>query len=165
MERGPMALFSAIVAVGLGPAMWLGAQVGQARVITVPPTIAVVERNADTEPGGRGAADTGPDRLLSGDISDDTRPRVTTSTRTVRNVRSSPSPSAVSSPTPSPEPTGMPVERTDEPSPQPSASTAPPDGSPAPEDTPGTPPEPSASTGSSPDSVAPVVLLLGGGAS
>lgn len=28
MERGPLALFGAIVAVGVGPALWLGAQLG-----------------------------------------------------------------------------------------------------------------------------------------
>jgi hypothetical protein len=40
MERGPMALFGAIVAVGLGPAMWLGAQFGNAiDVPTSPPAV------------------------------------------------------------------------------------------------------------------------------
>ncbi|MEV6299712.1 hypothetical protein AB0M02_09950 [Actinoplanes sp. NPDC051861] len=28
MERGPLALFGAIVAIGVGPALWLGAQLG-----------------------------------------------------------------------------------------------------------------------------------------
>jgi len=73
MERGPTVLFGAIVAVGLGPALWLGAQFGQARVVTVPPTITVVERNTGTDPGGRGAAEQD-SRVLSDKVSDDTGP-------------------------------------------------------------------------------------------
>jgi hypothetical protein len=43
MERGPLALFGAIVAVGLGPAMWLGAQFGSA--IDVPAPAAVTSEH------------------------------------------------------------------------------------------------------------------------
>jgi hypothetical protein len=57
MERGPMVLFGAIVAVGLGPAMWLGAQFGQVTVTPLTPPPAVI---ADSTPGkaagGAGAA-------------------------------------------------------------------------------------------------------------
>ena len=56
MERGPVALFGAIVAVGLGPALWLGAQFGSATVLPERPP-AVVEANQDKKaPGGAGAA-------------------------------------------------------------------------------------------------------------
>lgn len=55
MERGPMALFGALVAVGIGPALWLGAQFGSIDVApTRPPT--VVSEQADKAPGGAGAA-------------------------------------------------------------------------------------------------------------
>ena len=69
MERGPMVLFGAIVAVGLGPAMWLGAQFGQVTVtpLTRPPAV-VADAPAGKAAGGAGAApevveadtDTGP---------------------------------------------------------------------------------------------------------
>jgi hypothetical protein len=56
MDRGPVALFGAIVAVGLGPALWLGAQFGTATVVPERPP-AVVEANQDQKaPGGAGAA-------------------------------------------------------------------------------------------------------------
>jgi hypothetical protein len=50
-----VALFGAIVAVGLGPALWLGAQFGS--VTTVPERPAtVVEANQDTKAPGRAGA-------------------------------------------------------------------------------------------------------------
>lgn len=55
VERGPMALFGAIIAVGLGPAMWLGAQFGVAPDPTRPPAIVVDRVQA---PGGAGAGET-----------------------------------------------------------------------------------------------------------
>ncbi len=58
MERGPMALFGAIVAVGLGPALWLGAQFGTASVNPATPPAVVGEQRVDVDkaPGGAGAA-------------------------------------------------------------------------------------------------------------
>lgn len=55
MKRGPMALFGAIIAVGLGPAMWLGAQFGQATGPTAPPVIGV-ESDRGNAPGRAGSA-------------------------------------------------------------------------------------------------------------
>jgi hypothetical protein len=53
MERGPVALFGTIVALGLGPAMWLGAQFGATDITPVrPPAITVDQVPA---PGGVGA--------------------------------------------------------------------------------------------------------------
>jgi len=46
MDRGPMALFGAIVAVGLGPALWLGAQFGHFEV-TPPGAPVPVDRTHD----------------------------------------------------------------------------------------------------------------------
>jgi hypothetical protein len=55
MERGPLALFGAIVAVGLGPALWLGAQFGSATA--TPERAPAIEANQDQKaPGGAGAA-------------------------------------------------------------------------------------------------------------
>ena len=57
MERGPVALFGAIVAVGLGPALWLGAQFGKFDVTPTGPPVPV-SRTHDTTTqlmGGSGA--------------------------------------------------------------------------------------------------------------
>jgi hypothetical protein len=58
MDRGPLALFGAIVAVGLGPALWLGAQFGNVTIAPVQPPAVVGEQRVDTgkAPGGAGAA-------------------------------------------------------------------------------------------------------------
>ena len=71
MERGPMALFGAIVAVGLGPALWLGAQLSVVNTIPSVPAPAVDERRArvggplvdatNRQDGGVGAGDPDPD--------------------------------------------------------------------------------------------------------
>ena len=89
-----MALFGAIVAIGLGPAMWLGAQFGQATVSSDrPPAVTTVQQDAVAPRGGSGAGDapTGAEAIS-------TEPKVNTQplTRT-RNtqpvVTRSPSPS------------------------------------------------------------------------
>jgi hypothetical protein len=60
MERGPMALFGALVAIGLGPALWLGVQIGSVSV--TPPRPGVVQSEQKVEPpklkGGEGAGET-----------------------------------------------------------------------------------------------------------
>jgi len=60
MERGPMALFGAIVAVGLGPAMWLGAQFGSAIETPNRPPAVTSEQNPQQQNldngGGAGSA-------------------------------------------------------------------------------------------------------------
>ena len=138
MERGPTVLFGAIVAVGLGPALWLGAQFGQARVVTVPPTITVVERNTGTDPGGRGAAEQD-SRVLSDQVSDDTGPLSTkrsagTGRDTPRDTpptvrvpaQDPPAPTATAQPAPGPTTPAPPEPSTDdtapaEPTPDPPA--------------------------------------------
>lgn len=55
MERGPLALFGAIVAVGLGPALWLGAQFGDVAVSPTAPPAVISEQHPDAG-GGAGAA-------------------------------------------------------------------------------------------------------------
>jgi len=58
MDRGPAALFGAIVAVGLGPAMWLGVRLGAVDFAPVRPPV-VGEHTAGPEQlvGGSGAGD------------------------------------------------------------------------------------------------------------
>ncbi|WP_436522997.1 hypothetical protein [Actinoplanes sp. HUAS TT8] len=96
MERGPMALFGAIVAVGLGPALWLGAQLSDddVPVGTPPATIREQLPAAQTDQGGFGAGS-----------EDSTGPAIewilpTSATPTVSRS-SSPSPSAGASVAPS----------------------------------------------------------------
>ena len=57
MERGPVALFGALVAIGLGPALWLGAQIGEVAVPPQRPPVVQSEQKVDTPkpPGGEGA--------------------------------------------------------------------------------------------------------------
>src|SRR5690349_23003546 len=52
-----MALFGAIIAIGLGPAMWLGAQFGQVTLPPERPPAVTSVQNAETPRGGSGAGD------------------------------------------------------------------------------------------------------------
>ncbi len=62
MQRGPMALFGAIIAVGLGPAMWVGAQLGTAVDLPARPPAVTSEHGtqAKTQEKG-GEAGSAPD--------------------------------------------------------------------------------------------------------
>src|SRR3954470_19389824 len=95
MDRGPAALFGAIVAVGLGPAMWLGVRLGAVDFAPVRPPV-VSEHTAGPEKlvGGAGAGDS----PLDGDETVKATPRAT-----VLRLTTSPSPRAhnrTASPTP-----------------------------------------------------------------
>ncbi len=60
MERGPMALFGAIVAVGLGPALWLGAQISNDDVPVRGPSTTIrqqIPAAVETDQGGSGAGE------------------------------------------------------------------------------------------------------------
>jgi hypothetical protein len=84
MERGPMALFGAIVAIGLGPALWLGVQIGDVPVTRErPPLVQSEQRQGEqrqsvtgTEPGGEGAGadDPGPGRTPEPQRKAETKP-------------------------------------------------------------------------------------------
>ncbi|GAB2596782.1 hypothetical protein Aab01nite_72190 [Paractinoplanes abujensis] len=137
MDRGPLALFGAIVAVGLGPALWMGVQLGAvgggspAR----PPVVSeqgAAEKTGQDLLGGSGAgeqADTNPATEPRGHIIP-----LTTS------PSAEPSPSASAEPEPSPsttspstEPTATtstpsdpPTESTTEPTSEPTETTEPP---------------------------------------
>lgn len=127
MERGPLALFGAIVAVGLGPAMWLGAQL--ATVVAVPtsgtPAAVSSQRPPSATPtddgGGAGAATNNPAIVLqptdrghdqpmrdARSVSPSPRPSRTSATSTVPPTRATttPSPSSASPSTPPTEHTG-----------------------------------------------------------
>src|SRR5687767_419440 len=95
MERGPMALFGAIVAIGLGPAMWLGVQFGQVTLSPErPPAVTTVQNEVEAPRGGSGAGDapTGAEAIRT-EPKADTEPL----TRT-KNAR----PATTKSPAPSP---------------------------------------------------------------
>ena len=107
MERGPVALFSAIVAVGLGPALWLGVQFGGVEVEpNRPPAVSEIDPGGQEYLGGRGA---GSDATTDTGAVVKTAPRANT-----RSITRSPSPSPSNSPTPTdPGPSSSPSETAD----------------------------------------------------
>jgi hypothetical protein len=125
MDRGPLALFGAIVAVGLGPALWLGAQFGQFDV--APPGRPVpVDRTHDTTQlmGGTAAGDT--------ETGEDTTPVGATPRTHVRPARTTHSAKPSTSPTATTPPTS-PAPDSPSPSTSPSASSTPSDDSTSPD--------------------------------
>jgi uncharacterized membrane protein YgcG len=94
MERGPLALFGAIIAVGLGPAMWLGAQFGHvAGSPSRPPAAVIVQQN--TGKGGEGAAaPDDPAQVIKTDPKANNEPLVPASRPKPRSSSASPSASA-----------------------------------------------------------------------
>lgn len=66
MDRGPLALFGAIIAVGVGPALWLGAQLGTADLAPGQRPAPVDEQfpGVDMDFGGAGAGDMPADEPL-----------------------------------------------------------------------------------------------------
>jgi hypothetical protein len=134
MDRGPMALFAALVAVGLGPAMWLGAQFGSAVETPSRPPVVTSEQNLENG-GGAGSAPEDP--------GDGTKPRGSTKPR----VPSSADPSASATETPDPDESigGPPATTTASPSkptPPPAEPTTEPDDPPGGGNDPGPPPSP-----------------------
>jgi hypothetical protein len=134
MERGPLALFGAIIAVGLGPAMWLGAQFGNATDVPTSPPAVRSEHNPDQNQDKGGAAGSAPqdpavivDTTPRANIKplDDT-PTARPSSSPSRKPRGKPSASpSASSPTPSPsdDSTPPPTESTDPADPPPGDGT------------------------------------------
>jgi hypothetical protein len=121
MERGPLALFGAIVAVGLGPALWLGAQFGNVTVSPGKAPTVISEQQPDV--GGRaGAAPDEPATKLETKprseikpLSDRPSPRPSksaTSTAPEPDPDSTTEPPATTEPTPTDEPTTPPTENT-----------------------------------------------------
>jgi hypothetical protein len=139
MNRGPLALFVSIVAVGLGPALWLGVQFGAVEIAPVRQQPVVSEQ----QPGGHellGGAGAGSATNVDGESVIRTTPRSDTRpvTKTPKRTLSS-SPSAAD-----PEPTSSPSETTD-PGDDPAPTGTEPTGEPTgPTDDPGDPPVPPA---------------------
>lgn len=87
MDRGPVALFVSIVAVGLGPALWLGVQFGTVEIAPTRQQPVVSEQ----QPGGHellGGAGAGSAATADGDPVIRVTPRSNT-----RPIKKSPSPS------------------------------------------------------------------------
>ena len=146
MDRGPAALFGAIVAVGLGPAMWLGVRLGAVDTVPARPPV-VGEHTAGPEKlvGGAGAGDSPLDGSTVKATPRATVLRLTTSpsprahtrkasptpTQTTATPTVSASPSATGGPTTPPTgstggPTTPPTESTTQPTePTPPPTTAP----------------------------------------
>ncbi|SFF61884.1 hypothetical protein SAMN05421541_11596 [Actinoplanes philippinensis] len=129
MERGPVALFGAILAVGLGPALWLGAQLSVVDLAPSQRPAPVDEQfpGADMDFGGAGA----------GEMPDDDEPLSTysytplTSSASPVAVRPSPVATHVSDtgrpvppvpPPPSSPPVSSSPSASESPSPEPSTS-------------------------------------------
>ena len=133
MERGPLALFGAIIAVGLGPALWIGVQIGPSSPSgPVRPPASVGEQGAEKAGqllGGTGAGEE------STDSSIDPAPRakVLPLTTSPKAKTAAPEPSATTT-APAPEPTRTTTEPT---TPADPGTTAPPESTtlPAPDPT------------------------------
>jgi hypothetical protein len=149
-----MALFGAIVAIGLGPAMWLGAQFGQATLSPDrPPAVTTVQQDEVAPRGGSGAGDAPTDaEAIRTEPKTNTRPLTRTNNgRPV--VTESPSPSTSESeqtstpPVESSSPTA-PGSGEDETDPPTDPTT--PDDPPGDDDGPDEPPQPPSVPGSDP---------------
>jgi hypothetical protein len=151
MERGPMALFGAIVAVGLGPALWLGVQFGGLQIFTERPPLVSEQRPGDQNlVGGRGAAADSPaDPVLGSTPRSNVLPITSSPSATPSGTRSaSPTRSSGPSRSPSAQPSASPTS-----SPSATASTAP--------STAGGDPAGGLATSSAPPSANPVSSLSG----
>ncbi|BAL86243.1 hypothetical protein AMIS_10230 [Actinoplanes missouriensis 431] len=129
MARGPSTLFGAIVAVGVGPALWLGAQLGTADVApNERPSTVVGEQGpeSDIDFGGVGAGET-PDQAdwirVYPDSGDDGE---TAPSPAVKRTSMSPAAVVVTPGSPSPSPSSPAVASSPPPSPPPSDPVVPP---------------------------------------
>jgi len=132
MDRGPAALFGAIVAVGLGPAMWLGVRLGAVDTAPVRPPV-VGEHTAGPEQlvGGSGAGDSPLDdstvkatpRATVLRLTTSPSPRAHTRTASPAPSHTTPSPTVSVSPTDTGVPTISPTGPTGGPSTPPTEST------------------------------------------
>jgi hypothetical protein len=127
MERGPLALFGAVVAVGVGPALWLGAQLGAVNLTPGQRPAPVEEQfpGADLDFGGAGAGDLADDEPV---VTYSYSPPASPVPKLVATSRPSPartvppSPPASSAPPVSPSASVSPPAAEEEPSADPSTS-------------------------------------------
>jgi hypothetical protein len=120
MDRGPMALFGAIVAVGLGPALWLGAQFGRFDVAPPGPPVPV-DRTHDATTQLMGGTAGGED-----ETGDDNTPVGVTPRTHLRPAKATPSATPSSSPTDTTPSASPSVSDSPSPSTGPSDSSDPP---------------------------------------
>ncbi|MCM4080683.1 hypothetical protein [Paractinoplanes hotanensis] len=136
MERGPLALFGAIIAVGLGPALWMGVQLGPSpQPGPARPPAGVNEQGAEKAGqllGGTGAgaesSDSSLDPAPRGNViplttSPEAKPSPSTSTKPSAATTS---PTTTDPTTPADPGTTAPPESTTVPVPDPTEATKPP---------------------------------------
>lgn len=139
MDRGPLALFGAIVAVGLGPALWLGVQLGGVADGNPARTPVVSEQDATRKTeqnllGGTGAGEQTDATATVSEPRSGVRPLTTSSSAKPSPSASSksvPSTSATTPATAEPTPTTEkpelpPTESTTAPTSEPAETTEPP---------------------------------------
>ncbi|GAA2630444.1 hypothetical protein [Paractinoplanes durhamensis] len=140
MDRGPAALFGAIVAVGLGPAMWLGVRLSTVEVAPSKPPAVVGEHTSgpDRLVGGTGAGDSplGDEPEVQGTPRGKILPLTRSASPTPSVTSTSPSPAATSaspSSAPATDPQSTPpTESTTTPATPPTESTTRPTAAPDP---------------------------------
>ncbi|MFI7541494.1 hypothetical protein [Actinoplanes sp. NPDC049599] len=147
MERGPLALFGAIVAIGLGPAMWLGAQFGQVTLSPErPPAVTSEQQQLQAPRGGSGAGDAPTDaEVIQTEPKSNTQPLTRTKkARPVAPGSPSSSPSASTGPSTPPVESGSPkpADPGEDESDPPTGPTTPTDDPPPGDDEPDVPPQP-----------------------
>jgi hypothetical protein len=155
VERGPMALFGAIIAIGLGPAMWLGAQFGQVTLSPDrPPAVTSVNQDAEAPRGGSGAGDAPTDsEAIRTEPKSNNKPLDRTrNARPVVTKSPSPSPSTSDKPSTPPVESGTPTspDTGGEESDPPTDPTTPQDPPPDDDGEPDVPPQPPADPQSGP---------------
>lgn len=132
MERGPMALFGAIIAVGLGPALWLGAQIGAVNLAPNERPSSVGEQFPDNDTGveldfggaGAGQIPEQADPVTRYDLNPATsRPMRPDADMVGSRPSAQPSSSAPATAGPSPSVSGTPSAEPSEPSTPPTEST------------------------------------------
>jgi hypothetical protein len=134
MERGPFMLFGAIIAVGLGPAMWLGAQFGQTAIVPPAPPALVVETDGNAAGGAGAATDTLETDAGTGPA-DVFIPLSATPSARPSSDRPEVIPVQTSSPAATPSPSGTTPSRSTAPSTPPTESTTSPSTGPTGDDT------------------------------
>jgi hypothetical protein len=138
MERGPVALFGAIVAVGLGPAMWLGVQFGTTALAPRNPPAATSGQSQDPAHdtgtgGGAGSAPDDPSVVVKTKPRANYRPLHPTPSvsRSSSHVTTRPTPQqstgeTTTTPTPSAQPSSPPTDPTTQPTDPPAGNEPPP---------------------------------------
>ncbi|XVV14008.1 hypothetical protein ACQP2X_06540 [Actinoplanes sp. CA-131856] len=122
MERGPLALFGAIIAVGLGPALWMGVQLGSMPTRPGQPPAVVTDQQKVTNDQLVGGTGAGEETSDSDDSPVDTAPQGNVLPLNT-SPTAEPTPTAT---TPEPSPTVTTPSESASPAPTTDAPTTPP---------------------------------------